>query len=218
MVDIPRFAVMADTNHYAALYNIVTDLILYKDPEQRHLTQRLDSYRYSLDRQAASTFVAEAADIQARVRGMGALVRSYEDHADQLTLEGRLALIETRKEIVDAMESLHLLFEAAALANNKDRATAELKSSMRFEAHAGEVAWFMLGLDKNLIAKLTIKGTHFSWLSKSDGSTANSMVISDLQALNVNPEAAFPEMVARYGKPYSKADPKVGRKVAAFWR
>jgi hypothetical protein len=210
MVDVPRFAIIADSKHYGALYNIVTNLILYQDPDRRMLTQKLDTYRYSLDRQARHRFVDEAIELQARVRNLQHLVKEYEDNAQHLTNAGKLAVIEAKQDTLDALDSLHLLFEAVAVAQSQDAATAALKSSVRLEAYAGEIAWHMLGDQHALIAKLAIKGIGFTWLNKKDGSTENAMVIKDLQALNTSPDALFPEMVARYGKSPSAFDTKVG--------
>lgn len=208
IVNIPRFSISADSKHYGALYHIVTNLILYQDPGQRSLSERLKTYRYSFDRQASQRLSQEASELQNRLRCLHQRVREYEERVHHLTKAGKRAIIDAKQDIVEATESLHLLFEAVAVAQTHDAATAQLKSSLRLEAYSKEIVWHMMAEQHANIAKLSIKGIGFSWLSKTDGSTENAMVIKDLQMLNSSPEAEFREMVTRSGRT-SAADAKV---------
>ncbi len=202
IVNVPRFAVSADSKHYGALYNVVTNLILYQDPTQRSLSERLQTYQYSFDRQASQRLTQEASDLQVQLRSLQHLVREYDEHLHHLTRAGKEAIIAAKQAIVESTDALHVLFEAVAVAQTHDAATAQLKSSLRLEAYAGEIAWHMMAEHHANIAKLAIKGIGFSWLSKNDGSTENAMIIKDLQMLNSAPEAAFREMVTRSGRQF----------------
>lgn len=215
MLHVPRFAVVADAQHFSALYNVITNLILYQDPEQRHRSQQLDTYMYAFDKRDSLRYVTEVAQLQLRIRELESLYRAYYEHYDHLTNQGKLGLIAIRSDLFTSVESLNMLFEAVAAQQSHAEGSAALKSSLKLEAHAGELAWFMFGQDA-LLAKLAIKGLHFSWLRKKDSSTENSLLVEDLQALNTSQDAVFPEILAKYDKG-SKQDKVSDVRSTATW-
>jgi hypothetical protein len=194
---------MANSQHYSALYNVVTNLVLYQDPEQRQRSQKMDTFVYSFDRRDAFRYVSEAARLQYRIRELESLVRAYDENYDHLTSEGKLGLIDLRADLLNSVETLNVIYEAVSIHQNHSEQAAALKASIRLEAHAGEVAWYMFGPDA-LLAKLAIKGINFSWLRKKDSSTDSSLMVDDLQALNSSPDAIFPEMLSKYYKSNNK--------------
>jgi hypothetical protein len=49
-VILPRLQVSATSKHYNALYNVVTDLLIYQDPGHRERVERIDSFTFAFDR------------------------------------------------------------------------------------------------------------------------------------------------------------------------
>lgn len=203
VLHVPRFAVMADSHHYTALYNVVTNLILYQDPEQRQRSQKMDTFVYSFDRRDALRYVNEVTSLQQRIRESESLIKAYDEHYAHLTPEGKLGLIDVRGDLLGAVESLNMIYDAVSLHRNYTERAAALKGSIRFQASAGEVAWYMFG-QSTLLAKLAMTDTHFDWLRKKDSSTDSTLIVQDLQALNSSPDAVFPEMLAKYSKSGAK--------------
>ena len=196
---VPRLAVMADTHHYTALYNVVTDLILYQDPEQRQRSQKMDTFVYSFDRRDAYRYVTEVTQLQQRIRESESLIKAYEEHYTHLAPEGKLGLIDIRADLLSSVENLNMIYDAVSLHRNYTERAAALKGSIRLKAYAGEVAWYMFGVD-TLLAKVTMTGTDFDWIRKKDSSTDSTLIVADMQALNSSPDAVFPEMLAKYQK------------------
>jgi hypothetical protein len=190
---------MADTHHYTALYNVVTNLILYQDPEQRQRSQKMDTFVYSFDRRDARRYVTEVAQLQQRIRESESLIKAYEEHYMHLAREGKLGLIDIRADLLASVENLNMIYDTVSLQRNYTERAAALKGSIRLQAHAEEVAWYMFGTD-TLLAKIAMTGTRFNWLRKKDSSTDSSLVVADMQALNSSPDAIFPEMLAKYSK------------------
>lgn len=195
--DVPHFAVMANAQHYNALYNVVTNLILYQDPDERQRSQKIDTFIYSFDPQDAFRYVKEVAQLQQRIRELESLGKAYDDFYDLLTTEGKLGLIDIYTDLLDSVDMLTMIFDTVAAHRNSAERAAALQASLRLRVRAGEVAWFMVGPDA-LLAKLAMKGTHFDWLRKKDSSTESTLIIDDLQALNTSADAVFPEIVAKY--------------------
>lgn len=205
MVHIPTFGVVANARHFAAIYNILTDLLLYQDPEQKHRSQQLDTFLYSFDAEDRHRYNKEVKYLQDRIREHEGTYRIYEEHHDRLSKEGVLELGRVRSDLLENVLKLNLIFDALAILQSHNKAAADLRSSLRLEAHARELAWFMLDEDK-LIAKLAIKDIHYTWVRKKDSSTENALVIRDLQALNTSPDAYYVEIISRYEKAAQRSE------------
>ena len=199
IVNIPTFGVVANSRHFAAMYSILTDLILYQDPEQRQRSQQLDTFLYSFDAEDRLRYSTEVKYLQNRIREQESTYRIYEEHYDRLSEEGKLEIGRVRSDLLEDTQKLSLIFDAIAILQIHSKAAAELRSSLRLEAHAQELAWFMLDDDK-LLAKLAIKDIHYTWVRKKDSSTENALVVRDLQALNTSPDAYYVEIISRYEK------------------
>jgi hypothetical protein len=197
MVNVPRFAVSATPRHFAGLYNVVTNLLLYQDPLQEKRAKRLESFIYSFDHSNLSGTAEIVRNLQERIRSLRRLRASLETEAD-LSPDNIALLASTRGQTRQLAEELDLIFDAIAAAQDpRDSRKSAEKSALMFEAKAAEIAWHMLSPTKDLLAKLAIKGGAFHWLSKQDGSVANRLKIMDLQALNSQPDALYPEILSR---------------------
>ncbi len=205
---------MANGRHYSALYNVVTDLMLYQDPEHREFSEVLEAYSYAFDVQDRQRVFDQVALVQARIRDLQGLIQGYEEAYETLTIEAKTELEMIKQDFLGAAEQLKMMFQITAAARSQMQAAkADLLLSTRLEAHAGEIAWFMLNDDGALIAKLAIKGIAFSWTRKKDSSTENVMVVQDLQALNSDPNAHYTEMVSRFVKgSWGSSSKKVSRR------
>ncbi len=191
---------MATSEHYTALYNIVTNLLMYQDPEHRHRSDRIESFTFAFDRKDRDPqrLIMDLFSLQQSIRCLAILQRGYEANVDLLTEEGKGELFKIRTDLLEATEQLFTVFEAINVNQARDDARNALKSSTRLDVRLGGVAWHMLQDDLKPLVKLDIEGTLYSHLSNKDGSTDSACAIGDLSALNSNADALYPEVMVRY--------------------
>lgn len=197
---VPRLTMMATSKHYTALYNVVTDLLMYQDPDHRHRADRIESFIFAFDRKDRDPqrLIMDLFSLQQSIRSLAALQRGYEANVELLTEEGKGELFKIRTDSLEATEQLFTVFEAIAVDQTRDDARAALKSSTRLDVRLGGIAWHMLQDDMKPLVKLDIEGTLYSHLSNKDGSTDSALAIRDLSALNSNADALYPEVMVRY--------------------
>ncbi|QRV87312.1 Apt1 domain protein [Ceratobasidium sp. AG-Ba] len=197
ILNVDHLAVSANSQNFAAIYNIVSDLILYTDPDQRERNRQLQMYMYSYDFRDFMTSAHVVSQLQHRLRSL--LEIETQQACKGLPLnEDRLM---TRAQIFLVSEELNLIFKALRLVQEQDdNASDENKSNMRFDVSAKEVSWKMLEDTNDTLAKLSVRGIEYAWYSQKDSSAANKLVINDLQALDGSPDAVFPEMLVKYDK------------------
>ncbi len=218
-VQCPRFSVFADSEEYAALYNIATSLILYRDPAYREHHKRLETMLFAYNFKDPQSMGDVVAAMQVRIRQAEDLHQQYERHIGELTVEGVQDAISAYREVLSLRQELSLFMEAISAA--QDRAVGadkDKKSALRFEASAEDVCWHMTANDgQPPLAELQIKGTSFTWLNKADNSTANTLSIIDLQAVNNRPDALFRQIISKYTRAHDHFMVKQGRFLNAAW-
>jgi len=190
----------ATSKHYTALYDVVTDLLMYQDPDHRHRSDRIDSFVFAFDRKDRDPqqLIMDLFSLQQSIRSLTALQRGYEANADLLTEEGKGELFKIRTDQLEATEQLFTVFAAIAVNQSREDARAALKSASRMDVRVGGIAWHMLQDNAKPLVKLDIEGTLYSHLSNKDGSTDSALAIGDLSALNSDADAIYPEVMVRY--------------------
>ncbi|MCO5556532.1 hypothetical protein L7F22_010081 [Adiantum nelumboides] len=199
-VRCPRYSVLANSEHFASIYNVVTDLLLYRDPAYREHAKRLETMMLSYDMTDHAVLAEVVSALQVRIRHARELHLQYQLHFDHLNEQGRMDFLSLKAELKDMIDELTLIMEGITAADdNNSGSDKEKKSALRIEAQAQDIAWNMMG-DKEgeLLAKLSIKGASFTWLNKADNSAANTLSIADLNAVNVHPDAVFTEIITKY--------------------
>ncbi|KAI3476897.1 hypothetical protein L1887_61488 [Cichorium endivia] len=219
LLNCPRFSVSADSEHFAALYNVVTDLILYRDPAHRDHAKRLEEMMFSYDFTDVSGLADIVTALQVRIREAQTLIEQYRAVADRLNERGRADYVAVLRDALELITELNLIMEAITTSqDSKGGADREKKSALRFMTQAQEVAWNMIGDEAGeLVTKLALRGISFSWLNKADNSAANTLAIQDLQALSVDPNAMFAEIIAKYLRAPDHPMAKEGRFLDAMW-
>ncbi|CAO1617992.1 unnamed protein product [Parajaminaea phylloscopi] len=217
-VRCPRFATSANSTHFGAMYNIVTDLILYRAPTWREHSRQLEAMLLSYDFRDTALLADVVADLQVRIRRAVELDAQYQLRFHELNDAGRLDLFDLKRHLQDLIEELLLITEAITASEDAKSDEKDKKSALRLEAHSQEISWNMMGeADGQLLAKLCIKGPSFTWLNKADNSAANSLSIADLAAVNVHPDATFPEIISKWNKAPDHPMAKQGRMINAIW-
>ena len=197
---VPRLTVAATSTHYTALFNVVTDLLMYQDPEHRRRSERIDNFIYAFDRKDRDPqrLILELFNLQQEIRSLATLEKGYAANLDRLSESGKGELFQIRTDHLEGMEQLFTVFEAIAVNQARDDAKAALKTASRMDVRVGGIAWHMLRDDLTPLMKLDMEGTLYSLVSNKDGSTDNAAVFGDVSALNSDQDAMYPEVLARY--------------------
>lgn len=182
--------------------DIVTNLLLLSDPAHKARMTQLETMLFSYDFTDFSAAAKVIADLQSRIRRLTRLEETYSfrRHEDDDPLQRNL--LASKAHIFKLSEELNLIFDAIRLAqDNADDKNKEKKSALRVEFVSTEISWLILDDARDLLAKLAVRGIHFSWLSRKDGSTNSTLSLVDLQAFDGSPDALWPEILAKYDEP-----------------
>lgn len=195
-VEIDKFSVSANPDHFAAIYNVVTDLLLYSDPNQKSRNNQLEAVVFTHDFSDLHAVSNLVASLQHRLRSLGELGQQYQVHLDELDDDGRLDLFAGRADFSRTAYELNLVMMAITRAQDINGGATKT-AGIHFEARASELVWHMLDHTDTPFAKFSVNGVEFSWISKQDSSVSNRLVVRDLKALNSSPSQVFAEIVSK---------------------
>ncbi|GAA6043699.1 hypothetical protein JCM8097_007486 [Rhodosporidiobolus ruineniae] len=198
-IECEKFSLSANPAHFTAVYNVVTDLILYSDPGRKSRSTKLEALVFTRDFSNLRSVLESVSGLQQRIRGLNALMQEFHVHLDELDDEGRVELALARAEHVRLATELGYVVEAFTRAQDSNGPkTTSKRPGVQLEARAAEITWHMLDKMDLPFAKFSVIGAEFSWISKQDGSASNRLVVKDLRALNSSPEQIFAEIIAKH--------------------
>lgn len=198
-----RFTVNATSVHFAAIYDVITNLILYTDPNQKARTQKIEQLALSRD---FSDSIDIATNVENQQNELRALRRRHHRTIDGLEnkscTQEELYLILTSQmyEFIERKDVMTLWLEAM---QSSQASRSSSKTGMRLDAKAKEITWHMREGDGKPLAKVAVSNVYFCWQNRSDGGISNSLVIRDLVALNSGVDPYFSEIISKH--PYSPA-------------
>ena len=218
-VSVGKLSVSANPQQFAAFFSIVTDLILYSDSAHRTRTERLEAALLLHDFSDLEARADVVVSYQERIRDMLRDIKRQERDIDIMDTAERLEFFACQGAMLAESEELSLEIEAIRQAQQRSiSVSSEGNSGLNLNATAHELVWHMLSEMNIPMIKVAVIGVVFDWLSKSDSTVANTLIIKDMQALNSSPEHLFPEIVGKYqGAP----DHELSRRdlfLAAGWK
>ncbi|KAG2013550.1 hypothetical protein CC2G_010449 [Coprinopsis cinerea AmutBmut pab1-1] len=205
-VHIPRFTVSATTEHFQAISNVVTKLLLFSDAAHKTRLDRLETMIFTYDFRDLHSASNVISNLQKRLRDV---VETQETTARNAGIQMRRLDNELEREnklrirfhILSLQEELGLLFDAIKLAQDRFDASAEQNNALLLHASSIEISWRMLDERRNLLAKLVVQDINFHWLNRQDSSTVNHLTVGNLTAFDGSRYAMWAEIISKYDEP-----------------
>lgn len=216
-VHVPQFTVSADDQHFQAISNIVTDLILFTDATHKTRLDKLETLLFRYDFTDLSEAANVVSNLQSRLRHVMETERSVEPRLRQLGTDGRIEMLKIKAHILLLAEELNLIFDAIKLAQDKREGHSDHKSALLLQAISSEISWRMLDDQRDLLAKLSLRQIDYTWLSRQDSSTENNLAIGDLQAFDGSSTAVWAEIISKHNEPSNHPLVKRGLFLLAHW-
>lgn len=207
---IPRFTVSANDEHFQAISNIVTKLILFSDAAHKMRLDKLETLLFTYDFTDLASAANVVADLQGRLRNTMEAERIAELSCRQFGDPGKLELLKLRAHIFLLAEELNSIFDAIKLAQDRIDDRTDQKSALLLHASSSEISWKMLDERKDLLAKLAVRDIDYTWLSRQDSSTKNDLTVGNLQAYDGSPDPLWAEILCKHNDPPNHPLLKVG--------
>ncbi|TFK23245.1 hypothetical protein FA15DRAFT_705606 [Coprinopsis marcescibilis] len=217
-IHIPRFTVSAGTEHFEAISNVVTKLLLFSDPAHKTRLDRLETMIFAYDFRDLTSAAKAICDLQGRLRDASETQQmAIKNPKRANTEEDRISALQLKAHIFTLQEELSLLFDAIKLAQDRFDASAEQNNALLLHTSSSEISWRMLDERRNLLAKLVVQDINFHWLNRQDSSTVNHLTVGNLTAFDGSRYATWAEIISKYDEPANHPLLKKGLFCLARW-
>lgn len=203
-IHVPQFTVSASDGHFAAISDIVTKLLLFSDSAHKTRLDRLETLLFSYDFTDLDSSANVVSDLQARLREAVQHEQAVRWRLQRLALstdQCKLEIAKIKADVLALADELSYVFEAIKLAQDKSDGNSDRKSALLLLASSPDLSWRMLDSHRDLLAKLSVKHVRFSWLSRQDGATVNSLKVGDLHAFDGSANATWSELLCKHSEP-----------------
>ncbi|OCF43955.1 hypothetical protein I317_02225 [Kwoniella heveanensis CBS 569] len=195
----PQLTLSATSKHYDALYTVITDLLMYQDPEHKHRSEAVDDFSRQFDSadRDVGRLIIDVHTLQQTMRTLLSLQQGYETNFERLEEAGKDELFKIRADLQEGYESLYTINALIAATLAKDDARAAMKTASRMNIRIRGIAWHLQEETLEKFAKVEIESVLLSLTSNKNGSTDSAMVLGNLLATNPRPTALYHEIVSR---------------------
>lgn len=206
-LNFPMLKMTADSSQYNALYQVATDLLLYKEPAKKERLARLREIMMAADRSSLYEATEKIVDLQNRARQ---LIHARDQYRQNMALldDKRIEEFKSiRLTLYDTMEELYLGMEAIKLMqSNQRRDYHEPKTNLKFVFCAEKLVWEMLSKGDTPLCECNLTNFNFIFVSKEDHSSTNTLEVDILQVKNTSPNPVFVDVLGPYYDPRKPYD------------
>lgn len=193
-VDIPKVVISSTASQYFTLYFIITNLLMYTEPSNKLLNEKLEKLKFSIDFQDLASLQNRIKQLHDYYRVMEFMSMNYSFRQDNLDNESLNLYLLLSTQQNDVMNEIYLLMHALLTGNTHD-ADSSKQPKAEWNINADEIILHMLEDDRTPILDIAMAHGEFRRVVNEDGSNVNKIDISMMQGFNLIPSATYPSFL-----------------------
>ncbi|KAI8100069.1 golgi-body localization protein domain-containing protein [Halteromyces radiatus] len=196
-LNFPNLALTADSAQYNAIYEVVVDLLLYKEPAKKERSERLHEIMMAADQGSLDEATENIVELQHRVRHCMGLRDQYQQNIGMLDQDHLEELRKIRLALQDSCEDLYLGMEAFKMlqTNKRNEHTSESAISWKFVFSAAKLSWEMRIDSETPLCEWNLNDTTFTLINKDDHSHTNTVEVGLLQVKNTSANPVYTDVL-----------------------
>ncbi|KAI9315392.1 golgi-body localization protein domain-containing protein [Dichotomocladium elegans] len=208
-LNFPVLDLVVNSAQYNAMYEVITDLLLYKEPAKKERLDRLREIMMAVDRNSLHEVTERIASLQDRVRNLVSNYNQYRTqlHHHHLDLKAAENMRPMRQQIREYQEELYLDMEAIKLTqqSNQRKDYHEPKTNLKFVFSAEKIIWRMMIDQDTPLCEWQLTNTMYVLINREDRSSSNTVEIEVLHVKNTSPNPVFTDVIGPYYANASRA-------------
>lgn len=200
-VDFPHVRARCDSRQYYAMYVIVLDLLLYREPLEKTRNERLEKIMLASDFSDLAGAPGLVMGLQERIRQLEEIKTVFQINEKYLDKQGWEDRVEVEKDLAVYEDELFFVMKAITTAQRKQDDRSQAKQStglLRWYITAQEIVWHLLREGQESLAEFQLGNVLFDRTDNNDGSNFNTLEIEQVKGLNLLSNALYPEMISPY--------------------
>lgn len=230
-IDFPIFAISVNSVQYSVVIDIITNLLVYRDPRRGSRNDRRRKMTLGLEQMSdLRVVVNNVVSLQEKIRQAESMMR-YRIHHRKSTndlhsvgeklKEIHQVLAVYRDELFVLMESLKELLNLSRyyFVSSYNSVKNSVEVSWRLCLTAKELIWDMVQDDGVKLCRWKFDKTSYVYIQNEDQSSANTLEIDHLHIENcLNPPQGFKDLLSPYLADVKVMDFNKTKSLRVFWR
>ncbi|CAG8444824.1 5579_t:CDS:2 [Ambispora gerdemannii] len=196
-INFPRFKFSATSAQYCVFVDMVSDLLMYREPAKKERTERLEAILFAADLNDLRGAAELVSSLQQKIRQMDEQRYQIQSNLAGLGEDGVEELWKIKARLLNSQEELYVLMEAITATQTK-KEKAENNTALKAVVTANEVVWLMKLDNRKSFCECGLTNAHFVWMTREDNSSKNTLEIDHLRVLNKMPSPVFTELIQPY--------------------
>lgn len=190
-VDIPKVVVTSTASQYYTLYCIIMDLLLYNEPNNEALHEKLEKLKLSMNLQDLSLLHQRIKQLHFQNRLLEFLSNNYNFRQNNLNNELLNEYLELKLLQGDIVNEIYLLMHSI-LAGNSNNGDSGKQPKAQWVINADEIILHMLEDNRSPILDIALAQGRFRRIVNEDESNINKVEVSMIEGFNLLDNATFP--------------------------
>lgn len=187
----PELDLFMSSTQYTFIQNLISDLLVYRDPGQHDRAEQLEALVLASDILDKSAIIESAESLQIRVHGleMALAELTFEDRVTDDRFQQRI------EQLVTLSEELGLIVESMMTIKSSKEKWGKKQTRLQLDVNVDQIELTMLRADKNPMIALTLRQIKDVWVSDEDFSMSNSLEIGVILAMNKTPDSFYKTLI-----------------------
>ncbi|CAJ0841528.1 4856_t:CDS:2, partial [Entrophospora sp. SA101] len=196
-INFPRFHLSATSAQYNIFLDVITDLLMYREPAMKERSERLNTILLAADLDNLSGAAERVLSLQEKIRHLTELKRQYQLYLADLGERGAKELRAVEIDLMSSQEELYILMEAITASQQRKQMT-ESKMALKAVVSLNKVVWEMQKSDRTPFCEWELSNAYFEWTTKEENSTLNFLEIDHVHLINKLPSPIFTQLICPY--------------------
>ncbi|KAJ3415500.1 hypothetical protein HDV05_004702 [Chytridiales sp. JEL 0842] len=190
-VHFPEFIISVDSTQYFIVFDIISNLLVYKDPARGERTMRLRKAALAVEQmvdlqQVIDSVLLLQEKIHLATTYLKYGIVSKSSSVSQPSLESILEKRrDTRRSLIQYEDELYIIMEALKAVSIIEQKKKSVGVAWNVQVHANNLEWFMIMDSGKPLAQWTLNHTHFLWMHHEDQSSVNVLEIDKVNVENL---------------------------------
>ena len=197
-VEFPQIRSKCDSAQYYAIYLIVLDLLLYKEPLEKVRTERLERIMLASDFSDLRGAPEMVTRLQERISQLEEIKLRFQLNAKFLDRQGWEDRLAIEQDLAGCEDELFFMMKAITTSQRKFDDRSETSGLLRWYLSASQVVWHLMREKNEPLIEFQLENAAYDRIDNSDGSNHNTVHIDKIRGFNLLSDAVYPEMIAPY--------------------
>ncbi|KAJ3051417.1 hypothetical protein HK097_007555 [Rhizophlyctis rosea] len=210
-IDFPTFVISVNSEQYLVFFDVITALLVYKDPARGERSERLKKMLLALEQMDDLRRVQDSVlTLQDKIRQAEALLK-YGTPTRGSLLSPRNSLIsaagdtraaknaEIRRSLVQYQDDLIVIIDALKELQSMERKRKSVGVAWQVFVGSGKLVWYMMLDGGQPLCQWTLDRTSFVWVHNEDQSSVTTLEIDEVHIENtMQTPGSFRDIVSAY--------------------